>query len=424
SKQPRRRPGLTFNPMKSVFTALLGAALAIGLLLLLKGIGLVDWLNGVIRTAAGMPGEGAFISLSGQLLIACFAALWLAWVVVDMPSSRRKWLIMAGVIFLTLTGAGVWALYGVFFSPAVPILGALFSTTVTYVFCLIGPGLLKNRLEQIFGLSISRKHLFSLYERNAADVLVPHRVSVTVAVLEVDNHHAILESLPATEYAALTSFYFSAAADFLADSGGFLDECGGQNLRVIFGAPVANENSAAAACRALLQLKRRLDRLGAEADERWHRALEFRIGAATGEVVAGVFGANRNPVFSIAGPTVDHAHRLCDLCEHYGSHFLIGSETNQKAAESLESRPVDFVALQGHETSEMFEVLGAKNSLSPERTRSRDHYWKGVIYAREQRWDAAVEEFSRARVKGIPDPLINFYLQRIERERNLPSVLS
>lgn len=410
--------------MKSVFTALLGAALAIGLLLLLKGLGFVDWLNGVIRTASGMAGDGDFISLSGQLLIGCFLAIWLAWVVVDMPSSRRKWVILIGVIFLTLTGAAVWSLYGVFFSPAVPVLSVLFSTGFTYAFCLIGPGRLKNRLEQIFGLSISRKNLFALYEHSAGEVLVPHRVSVTVAVLEVDNHAAILESMPVADYAALTSFYFSAAADFLADAGGLLDECGGQNLRIIFGAPVVSENTAADACRALQELRRRLDKLGAEADERWHRALEFRIGVATGEVVAGVFGANRNPVFSVAGSTVDHAHRLCDLCERYGTHALICSETNQLAAEVIESRPVDFFALQGHETTELFEMLGAKGSLSPERTRSRDHYWKGVIYARERRWDEAVEALSRARVKGIPDSLINFHLQRIERERNLPSVLS
>jgi len=410
--------------MKSVFTALFGAVLAVGFILALQGVGFVDWLNGVIRTASGMAGEGGYVGVSGQLLIASVLAIWLAWVVVDMPSSRRKWLILSAVIFLTLTGAAVWSLYDVFFSPAVPVLSALFSTVITYAFCLVGPAVLKNRLEQIFGLSISRKNLFALYERNAADVLVPHRVSVTVAVLEVENHDAILKTLPVADYAALTSFYFSAAADFLADSGGLLDECGGQNLRVIFGAPVTSENSAADACRALLELKRRLDKLGAEADERWHRALEFRIGAATGEVVAGVFGANRNPVFSIAGSTVDQAHRLCDLCETYGAHVLICSETNQKAADVIESRPVDFVALQGHETSEVFEMLGARGSLSPERTRGRDAYWKGVIYARERRWDDAVDAFSRARVKGIPDPLINFHLQRIERERNLPSVVS
>ena len=90
----------------------------------------------------------------------------------------------------------------------------------------------------------------------------------------------------------------------------------------------------------------------------------------------------------------------------------------------IEARPVDFFALQGHETTELFEILGAKGSLSPERTRSRDDYWKGVIYSRERRWDEAVDAFARARVKGIPDPLINFHLQRIERERHLPSVVS
>lgn len=410
--------------MKSILLAVFGAVVAVGLLLVLQGIGLLAWFGGVLQTAFGFGADPEFVSIAGQLLIASFLALWLAWVVVDSPSSRRKWLIMGAVILLTLTGAGIWGLYGVFFSPVAPILSALVSTTFTYGLCLIGPGVLKKRLEQVFGLSVSRKQLFHLYERNEAEVLVPHRTTVTVAVLEVDNHLALLEDLSASDYAALTSFYFSTAADFLADAGGFLDECGGQNLRVIFGTPVTSENSAAQACRALLELKRRLDKLGAEADARWHRALEFRIGVSTGEVVAGVLGANRNPVFSVAGRTVDHAHRLCDFCESYGSHFLICPETNQKATEVIESRPVDFVNLHGQGNAELFEVLGAKNTLSPERSRSRDLYWKGVIYYRERRWDEAVEAFSRARVKGIPDPMINYYLQRIERERTAPSLVS
>ncbi len=66
---------------------------------------------------------------------------------------------------------------------------------------------------------------------------------------------------------------------------------------------------------------------------------------------------------------------------------------------------------------ELYEILAPKHSLSPERERSRDHFWRGVIYVRDKKWEKAIEEFSKARITGIPDPALDYYIQRVERSR-------
>ena len=66
---------------------------------------------------------------------------------------------------------------------------------------------------------------------------------------------------------------------------------------------------------------------------------------------------------------------------------------------------------------EFFEILGTKGGLSPEAARSREHFWKGVLYYREGNWERALEEFQCARITGLPDPLLDFYLRRTERSR-------
>jgi hypothetical protein len=65
----------------------------------------------------------------------------------------------------------------------------------------------------------------------------------------------------------------------------------------------------------------------------------------------------------------------------------------------------------------MYEILTPKNGLSPERERSRDHFWTGVLHYRERQWDKAVEEFTKARISGIHDEALDFYLRRIEQAR-------
>ena len=66
---------------------------------------------------------------------------------------------------------------------------------------------------------------------------------------------------------------------------------------------------------------------------------------------------------------------------------------------------------------ELYEILAPKHDLSPERERSRDHFWRGVIYFREKQWEKAAQEFSKARITGIPDAALDFYIQRVERSR-------
>jgi hypothetical protein len=66
---------------------------------------------------------------------------------------------------------------------------------------------------------------------------------------------------------------------------------------------------------------------------------------------------------------------------------------------------------------EIYEILAPKHALSPERERSRDHFWTGVLHYRERQWDKAVDEFTKARITGIPDAALDFYLRRIEQAR-------
>ncbi|MCX7869530.1 MAG: hypothetical protein N2322_06210 [Terrimicrobiaceae bacterium] len=40
-----------------------------------------------------------------------------------------------------------------------------------------------------------------------------------------------------------------------------------------------------------------------------------------------------------------------------------------------------------------------------------------MIYYREGKWNQAVDEFQQARITGIPDPALDFYIRRVEKAR-------
>lgn len=96
----------------------------------------------------------------------------------------------------------------------------------------------------------------------------------------------------------------------------------------------------------------------------------------------------------------------------------MGPETFEAARDAFEVRPIEVLrGLGGMRRAELYEVLAPKNGLSAERERSRDHFWRGVIYYREKKWAQAVDEFQQARITGIPDAALDFYIRRVEKAR-------
>jgi len=356
--------------------------------------------------------QGVHVAL---IAILAFAA---AWTTVDITRPVLKAIVAMGAVILLFTGSMVFALYNVYFSPFPSIFAVLTSFLIGLVYGRTGSGSRKKVMERLFGQRLSRGAFNELVNSNTPLDFPGTLQEGTVLVVAVHNHSELMELLTPENYAAMTNLYLRTASDYLVEVGGYLDECGGESVRVVFGAPVPDDRHAAKACRAALDLAARLDDLNRECDATWQRRLDFRIGINSGEMIAAAYGGSRLGSFSVAGPVVEFARRLCSACATYGSKILIGPETYEPAAETLEVRPIEVVRSTGDRRRiELYEILAPKNGLSPERERSRNHYWTGVLHYRERQWDKAIEEFSKARITGIPDAVLDYYIRRVERSR-------
>jgi class 3 adenylate cyclase len=273
-------------------------------------------------------------------------------------------------------------------------------------------------LERLFGQRLPLASFGRIVDSDVQASFPGRKVQATVLVVSVHNHAELIDLLAPEDYTAITNFYLKAASDYLVESGGYLDECNGECIRVVFGAPLPDERHATRACRAAIDLATRIDDLNKECDSKWQRRLDVRMGLDSGEIVAGVFGGGRLGSYSVAGPAVDFARRLCAASSSYGARILIGPDAYGPSSESLEVRPIEILKVNAHRRRvEIYEILSPKHGLSPERERSRDHFWTGVLHYREKNWDKAVLEFTKARIEGIPDPALDFYLRRIEQNR-------
>jgi len=358
------------------------------------------------------------VPAGAQILIIALLAFAAAWTTVDITRPILKAVVAFAAILLLISGSAVLVLYNVFYSPFPGAFAILVSFLIGLAYGQSGSGSRKKVMERLFGQRISRNVFNQLVNSNASVEFPGELREGSVIVCEVQNQKELMELLTPENYAAMTNLYLQTASDYLVEGGGFLDECTGESLRVVFGAPLADEKHASRACRAALDLMIRLDNLNRECDAIWQRRFDFRIGINSGEMIAAAYGGTRLASFSVAGPAVEFARRLCAACPTYGCRILVGPETFEQAAETFEARPIEVLKAMGERRRiELYEILAPKHGLSPERERSRDHFWRGVIYYREKQWEKAIQEFTKSRITGIPDTALDFYIQRVERSR-------
>jgi len=349
--------------------------------------------------------------------LAAAIAFAIAWMAVDITRFGAKVAVGAATWVLVLTGSWVLSLYGTYVSPFQALVAGGFALVIGLFYSRSQGGVRKSVLIRLIGQRLPGKQFRALVDSDDPVTFPGYHREATVLVCEIANYDALLNTLVPEDAVAMTNRFLQTASDYLVECGGYLDLCAGGTVRVVYGVPIESGNHAVTASQAMLGLLARVDELNRECDATWQQRIQLRAGMDSGPVLAGAFGGTRLGGLSIVGPVVDFAARLCAACDHYGSRVLIGPDTYRDAHDVFESRPIEMLSKRDGRRIELYEILAPKNGLTPEGVRSRKHFWNGVILFRENKWQSALEEFSLARIVGIPDPALDFYVLRSERAR-------
>jgi len=360
-----------------------------------------------------------------QYFLILLFAFGIAWTTIDLNRIPLKLGIALAALAEMVTAVWVANLHGAYFSPFAGITTILVSATAAFTFSQTEAGSRKRTLQQLLGDRVSPRTFAKMVDGNAPLKFDGELREATVLVCEILNHEELLATLCTDNYVAMTNSFLQGATDFLVERGAYLDECDGENLRVIFGAPPPDPGHAASACDAALDLSTRLEAVNRECLGTWGKAFDYRIGINTGQVIVAAYGSRRLGALSVSGEPVEFARRLCAANSIYGTRTLIGARTFALAEEVIEVRPMELIQRQPEDTSreEVYELVAHKDQLSEPQRARRDLYWKGVVYFRENLLDRAFVTFMEAREKYGADGAVDFYLRRIEQmQQGLPAL--
>jgi adenylate cyclase len=192
--------------------------------------------------------------------------------------------------------------------------------------------------------------------------------------------------------------YYGRMTERIFAHGGTLKEYVGDELMAFFGAPLEQDDHAARACAAALEMGERRRALNAEWAAAGRPALRARTGINTGPMLVGNLGSTYRFAYGVLGDQVNLGSRLEGLNREYGTELLVGEGTALAAGPAFLFREVDLVRVKGKaRTVRVHELLARAGDALPEGQRKALATYSAALAAyRLQRWGEALALFEEA----------------------------
>jgi adenylate cyclase len=136
------------------------------------------------------------------------------------------------------------------------------------------------------------------------------------------------------------------------ENGGTIDKYIGDSIMAFWNAPLDDPDHAKNACRATLEMRRRLATLNKSLAERAEAAgqpfspIMIGIGLNSGEALVGNLGARSRVNYSVIGDNVNLASRIEGVSKNFGLDILIGEHTRE-AAPDFAAIPIGDIFVKG-----------------------------------------------------------------------------
>jgi predicted ATPase/class 3 adenylate cyclase len=225
-------------------------------------------------------------------------------------------------------------------------------------------------------------------------VSLEERKQVTVLFADLSGFTSLSEELDPEEISALLNTYFEAIAEVVRRYDGRINKYVGDEVMVLFGAPIAHEDDPERAVRAALEIMEAVERLELEipGGVKWH------IGINSGLVVAGEIGASHKREYEVIGDTVNTASRILDEAD--GGQILVGESVFKRTRDVFEYLEFGAVTMKGKR--EKVAVYQPTSAL-PRRRRLDLALQRGPsrFVGRQAELEGLMDGFERASTEGL-----------------------
>jgi adenylate cyclase len=158
--------------------------------------------------------------------------------------------------------------------------------------------------------------------------------------------------------------YFELVVEVVFRFEGTVDKFMGDEIMVIWGAPISHNDDPIRAVRAALDIHRELAKFNATRLAERKSEIKIGIGINTGSLVAGYIGSTRAMSYSVIGDTVNTASRLCAAAK--AGQILISENTLGLSDDIFHLEELGVIHAKGKfNPIQIFNVRGEKSAALP-----------------------------------------------------------
>ncbi|MBU41884.1 MAG: hypothetical protein CMN76_01585 [Spirochaetaceae bacterium] len=229
---------------------------------------------------------------------------------------------------------------------------------------------------------------------------------MTVLFSDIRGFTSLSESMSPEENFKFINSYLSRVGPLVRESGGFIDKYIGDAVMALFEKP---DQGVRAARAMMLQL----DRYNQDRKHSGYDPIRIGIGLHTGVLRLGIIGEEGRIEGTVIGDTVNLASRLESLNTTYGTSVIVSQATRDflQGSTLFHFRALDRVRVKGKNRELWIHEL----MLNPPAESVLSAYDAAIDSYQTAAFDRSRELFLKLKAERPDDPVIEFYLERLNR---------
>lgn len=352
--------------------------------------------------------RGANFALA--LFIGLLLALLLPWL-------RPAWLLLSSATASTLVvvlSGWFWVEHGLILALAGPLLVVALLTVFNLTWGYFFESLTRHHLKEMFGQYVPPELVDEMSESPGSFGFEGESRELSVLFADVRSFTTISESLEANELKRLLNHYFTPMTRLIFEHRGTIDKYVGDMIMAFWGAPVSNEQHAAAAIDTALAMLAETERLKPEFAARGWPEVNIGVGINSGLMNVGDMGSQYRRSYTVLGDAVNLASRLEGTTKYYGVGLVIGERTRELAGDAFVYRELDRVQVKGkHQAITVYQPICRGDEATTTLLDELDQYHRALALYRAQAWEQADALFQALAEKAPQTHIYTLYRERI-----------
>lgn len=265
------------------------------------------------------------------------------------------------------------ARWNVWVDLAVPVLALPVVFMAVFSWRYLAEDRKRRHIRQILGRYVSENVARELLRDPSSLALGGVRHDVTILFCDLNDFTGLSEQCEPERIIALLNDYFTRMETVIFRYGGTLKQFVGDEIMVICGAPTADPDHAASACRIALEMEKELIRWRNETRGNGGPLLDAKFGLHSGVVVAGNVGSPNRSEYATVGDVVNTASRIMGLSKRLGRRIVVSEQTCRLAGEDFAFEDLGSHELRGKTAPiRVFALAGQSRGDGDGRVRDPD----------------------------------------------------